>query len=132
MATDPPHRLKFQRLPDRYAVCRFRPSAEVPPWVGGKFVFIARSDAELSIVTSEAGVPDDVVAERGMIGFRIAGPLHFSEVGILQTVSEVLSNAIIPVFVISTFDTDYFFIREAYASTARAALVAAGHTFGNL
>ena len=38
---------------------------------------------------------------------EVSGPLDFSAVGILASLIEPMARAGIPVFVVSTFDTDY-------------------------
>ena len=56
------------------------------------------------------------------VSFKIDGVLDFSLVGILAQVVEPLKQASIPVFVISTFDTDYIFVRTHFAAQAISVL----------
>ena len=57
------------------------------------------------------------------------GPLDFS-VGIVAALSVPLADAGIGIFVVSTYDTDYLFVRDADLAGALAALRAAGHAIG--
>jgi hypothetical protein len=123
-------KLQFEPLPGRYSVCRLPAHAEIPAWVDGEgFVSITRTDDELSLVLREGRVPPGVRVQRDLFGFRIAGSLDFSEVGILRTVTAALAEAEIPVFTVSTFDTDYIFVPSSSMSEARRALMASGHSF---
>lgn len=100
-------------LKDRMAVCRLAPDAPVPDWARGEFVSVTRTADELSVVCAEAGVPRDVTAERGWRGLKVQGPLDFGLVGVLASLLAPLAEADIPVFVVSTYDTDYILVREA-------------------
>ncbi|MDX1548733.1 MAG: ACT domain-containing protein [Rhodothermales bacterium] len=114
--------------PGRYAVCRLAPSAPVPAWARGAFVAVTRTPAELSIVCPEAPVPDGIRAERGWRLMAVDGPLDFALTGILAAITRPLAQASIPVFALSTFDTDYLLVREADLGAAVEVLRAAGHT----
>ena len=50
--------------------------------------------------------------------------------GVIASLTEPLVEAGISVFVISTFDTDYFMVKESELETAIETLKAAGHHFG--
>lgn len=50
--------------------------------------------------------------EDGWKGFRIAGQMDFSLIGILAQITDILARHEIGVFVVSTFDTDYVFVKE--------------------
>ncbi|MBT2229806.1 ACT domain-containing protein [Nonomuraea sp. NEAU-A123] len=58
----------------------------------------------------------------------MAGPLDFSLTGILASIAGPLAAANIPIFVVSTYDTDYVLVRSERADAAFATLAAAGHT----
>lgn len=113
--------------PGRYAVCRLAPTAAVPDWAQGAFVAVTRTPAELSVVCPEAPVPQGIQAERGWRLMAVDGPLDFALTGILAALTRPLAQASIPVFALSTFDTDYLLVREAHLGAALDALRAAGH-----
>lgn len=120
--------LTLRKLNGTFAVCRFSPDAELPSWVTGTPWFsITRTDAELSIVCSQQAVPDDVRCERDFIGFGVVGPLAFDMVGVLASLTHALAVRRVPVFVVSTHDTDYLFVRRNEEDVARTALTAAGY-----
>jgi hypothetical protein len=116
-------------LPGIFAVCQLEPDAAVPAWAtAGPFFSITRTTDELSIVCDQAVVPEVVRCERDWRCFKLAGPIPFSTVGVLASLVGPLADAGISVFGISTFDTDYVFIKEAEFQTAVAALRGAGHS----
>ena len=114
-------------LPDHLAVCRFDPQMTLPPAVWeGSFLSITRTAAELSLVLPEAQVQPGWQAEGGWRALQVIGPLEFSLTGILSQLSAPLAEAGIPIFAISTYDTDYLLVREGDVEQAQAALAAAG------
>lgn len=129
-----PEPLKLEWLPGRYAVCRFDADDAIPEWakprrrrpsvrdVGAPLVSITRTDRELSIMIDESVVPAEVKAERGFVALRVSGTLEISLVGVLSKLTGALARANIPLFAVSTFDTDYLLIDEQYAAAAVEAL----------
>ncbi len=115
-------------LSDELAVARLEPTLSVPDWaMGGALSSITRTEAELSVVCLAEQVPEGVVAERGWQCFEVAGPLDFSLVGILASLTGTLAEAGISIFAISTYDTDYVLVRTERLGDAIAALCRAGH-----
>jgi hypothetical protein len=113
-------------LPGRYAVCRLAPEADLPDWAGPAksmgLLSITRSSDELSIVIAEEHVPDRVRAERGFRALKVIGPLPFDLVGLLARLASALADAGIPIFVISTFETDFILVPQARLDDATDAL----------
>lgn len=119
--------MKLLLIPHTFAICRLAGDAPIPPWATGTFVSVTRTTDELSIVCPQGRVPDDVKAERGWRCLRVAGTLGFTEVGVLSALAGPLAGAGIPIFVVSTFDTDYLMIKNEDLSKAATALREAGH-----
>jgi hypothetical protein len=121
-------KLRLTLLPDRLAVCRLEPSEPVPSWAHtGAFSSVTRTSAELSIVCAEDAVPPAVRREGGWRAFVLAGPLDFALIGVVASLAEPLARAGVPIFVLSTFDTDYLLVQRGRLGDAIAALKAAGH-----
>jgi hypothetical protein len=115
-------------LPGSYAICRLEPHAAIPPWATrGEFSSLTRTATELSIVCASDAVPDAVHGQRGYRGLAVRGPLDFSLVGIVASLGVALAAASISIFVVSTHDTDYLFVRDADLGRAVATLRDAGH-----
>ena len=119
--------LTLELLTDTFAVCRLDFDAPIPDWTHGDFVSITRTPDELSIVCRQEEVPDDVQAERGWRYLRVVGKLEFSLLGVIATLTKVLADAGISVFVVSTFDTDFLLVRDVDLDTAEVALAEAGN-----
>jgi hypothetical protein len=121
--------VKLNTLDELYAIVRLEPDAELPDWVrGGHFWSATRSESELSIVCCEEDVPTDASAERGWCALELAGPLDFSLTGVVAALVTPLAEAEVPIFVISTFETDYLFVRERDLERSVDALAEAGHS----
>ena len=93
------------------AVCGLAADAAVPDWATrGPFHAIVRSPGELTVVCDAGIVPADVRSQKGWRCFRLAGPIAFTETGVLSSIAVPLAAAGIGIFVISTFDTDYVLV----------------------
>lgn len=107
------HELKFRWLPGPYAIVRLAADAPVPAWaVKGEFTSVSRSADELSIVCPAGNLPADVHSAQRWVCFKLEGPFPFSQTGVLLSFLEPLSNNGVPIFAISTYDTDYVLIPE--------------------
>jgi len=123
--------LTLELLTATFAVCRLDFDAPIPDWAHCDFVSITRTRDEMSIVCRQEEVPDDVQAERGWRCLRVVGKLEFSLVGVIASLTKVLADAEISVFVVSTFDTDYLLVRQIDVNRTVEALKDAGHTVRN-
>ena len=111
-----------------YAVCKFGSTALLPAWVdGGNFWSVSRTPEELSIVCEQRLIPAGVQAESGFSCLKVVGPLEFSTVGVLATLTAALAASGISVFAVSTFDTDYLLVRQTSLPDAIDALRESGH-----
>jgi hypothetical protein len=121
--------LDLRLLSERYAVCRLPAQAALPGWAAtGAFRSVTWTPDELSLVCEESTVPSDVTAERGWRALMVEGPLDFGLTGILLQLAEPLALAEISIFAVSTFDTDYVLVKEAFLEAAVRVLADVGHT----
>jgi uncharacterized protein len=72
-------------------------------------------------------VPSDASTERGWCALELAGPLDFSLTGVVSALVVPLADAEVPIFVLSTFETDYLLVREHDLPRSVEALTGAGH-----
>ncbi len=116
--------LTLEHLPGRYAVCRLEPTESIPGWaIDGTGVYsITRTRHELSIIATEAVVPDDVQSEKGYAAYEVQGPLDFAIIGLLAKLTTALAEVKVPVLAISTYDTDILLIKADQRHTAERAL----------
>jgi hypothetical protein len=123
--------LKYRVLLERLAVCRAAADTPIPTWgLEGEFFCVMRTRDELSIVCPENRIAQDrdgVVVESGWTALKLEGPFPFAMTGVLASFIQPLAEAGIPIFAISTFDTDYVLIKEENRKSALTALGAAGH-----
>ena len=122
-------RLNLRLLEGRYSVCRLGAAEKAPAWAANAkgFSSATRTADELSVVCADAAVPTGTKCETGWRIFKIEGPLDFSLIGILVSVTKPLADAKVSIFSISTYDTDYVFVKEAELEKAIGAITAAGH-----
>lgn len=121
-------KLKFRWLSGAYAIVRLAPDASVPEWATkGEFTSITRTGHELSIVCATENLPSDISSQHRWISLKLEGPFSFSQTGVLLSFIEPLSSRGIPIFAISTYNTDYVLIQEEFAGMALDSLQRAGH-----
>jgi uncharacterized protein len=116
--------------PTLLAVCRLPPEDAVPSWADRMLpplVSITRTADELSIVLPQAAVPPDVQAEADWLALSVRGPLPFHLTGILTSLATPLADAGVPIFALSTHDTDWLLVGHDRVGDACAALEDAGH-----
>jgi hypothetical protein len=133
-ACNPPcHHLRFRQLSGSYAIVRLAPDAVIPDWATkGEFTSITRTADELSIVCPAANLPREVNSPERWICLKLEGPFPFSVTGVLLSFIEPLSNKGIPIFAISTYDTDYVLVQEEFVGAALQALDEAGHELASV
>jgi len=122
------HQLKFRCLPGTYSIVRIASDSPIPNWATkGEFHSITRTTDELSLVCPTENIPPDVHSPHRWICLKLEGPFPFSMTGVLLSFIEPLSRNGIPIFAVSTYDTDYVLIQEEWAGAAMNALERAGH-----
>jgi hypothetical protein len=117
----------FRVHDERLAIARLDQAAPVPDWARGRFVHVARTPDELSIVCAQEHVPAGVRHERDKVALGIEGVVPMTVVGLLAKLCAALAAAHVPVFVISTYDTDWLLVDAERLETARSALEQAGY-----
>ncbi len=111
----------------RLAVCRFPADAPLPAWAfheSATFWSLTRTPDELSLVCPADDLPPSVTehVERGWRAFVLVGPVPFTTTGVIHALTGPLAAAGVPVFVLSTFDTDWLLVRETWFERAREVL----------
>ncbi len=114
-------------LPGLYSVHRLAADAPPPAGLAGEtFYALLRSADELSVCCrSEVAVPSER-REDGWACLQVEGPLEFTLTGIVANLTAPLAEAEIPVFVISSFDTDYLLLKHDVLARAREVLARHG------
>lgn len=95
--------------------------------------FLSSTDEELSLVCESLNrelIKDSVQkSELNWRSIKVEGPLDFSMTGVIAGLSNELAEADIPIFVVSTFDTDYLLVKERNLAEALVALKKAAYVF---
>ncbi|MDE5756673.1 MAG: ACT domain-containing protein [Clostridia bacterium] len=116
----------LELLQDKFCVCKIDSVKQAN--IQSDFFFLAKTDGEVSLVCKEADAPkDSAIVEKGWRAMRVVGALDFSLVGILADISSVLAKAGVPIFAVSTYDTDYILIKQEYLEKALSALKDGGY-----
>ena len=115
--------------PTPLAIVRRAATDEIPSWAfaGPGPAAVVRRDGELSIVCAQARVPAGEVRAEGWRALEVAGPLALQLTGVLSAIAGPLAAAGIPLFAVSTSDTDLVLVRQDDLRAAATALVEAGH-----
>ncbi|HOP63977.1 MAG TPA: ACT domain-containing protein [Spirochaetota bacterium] len=112
-------RLPITILPGDYTILRLPSGSEIPEWVDrSRFYSITDTKSEYSVICSGEGLPEEYPHECSMKIFKIEKKMEFSETGIISSITAPLAEKGVPVFTLSTFDTDYFLIKMEHALRA--------------
>jgi len=116
--------LTMKLLKEKYGVCRLNKNDLIPEWAQNcDFFSITKTCDELSIVCSQDDIPNDIQFEKDWKILKIEGPLDFSLIGILASISTILAQKGISIFAISTYDTDYILVKNKDIRNAIDSLV---------
>jgi hypothetical protein len=110
------------------AVVRLGPGADVPDWASAGTLFsVTATASETSLVCARSGVPRKATQEGPFTAFSVRGPLELTLTGVLAGLLAPLAEEEVPVFTISTFDTDWLLVPIDSAEQAAEAWRRAGH-----
>jgi len=113
-------------LPHAFTVCQVAEYSKVR--LDAPYCFLGKTAEENSLVCLTEDVPPNTICrEDGWCGFSIDGVLDFSLIGILSKIASVLAEARVGIFAVSTYNTDYIFLKSAQAQAAKQALRTAGY-----
>ena len=117
--------LRMTAIGQEFSVCKVKDYSQIN--LGQPFVFTGSTDEEKSLVCPTTLVPQNTVErDDGWKALRINGILDFSLIGILARISNILAKNGIGIFAVSTFNTDYFFVKKRDFEKAIKALEDAG------
>ncbi len=119
------HSMKLIRLDEDFTVCKISDTKNAD--LDKRFCFLGKTDEEISLVCITSEAPEDTIErEDGWRAFKLEGVLDFSLKGILSGISSVLAENKIGVFAVSTFNTDYIFVKKEDFERALSALASSG------
>ena len=119
--------MELKKLPYSFTICKLTDASDIN--FKSEFCFFSRTDQEISLVCKTVDTPQNIInREDGWRGFRIEAILDFSLIGILSKISTILAENKIGIFVVSTYNTDYVFVKDNSYEKAMNILSDAGYT----
>ena len=117
-------------LSETFTIHKLSPDASIREGIlKSNYYSVSKTEKELSVVCSEVIEVQSLQNSKGWKCIKVKGPLDFNLTGILAGISDILAQANISIFAISTFDTDYILVRSEELSSARTKLWQAGYNF---
>lgn len=119
-------KLELKKIEYNLTVCKIRNISDID--MTSAFYFIGKTDEEISLVCKTEDTPAKTIERNdGWKGFRIQGILDFSLIGILSKLSGILAEHKIGIFAVSTYNTDYIFVKEENFERALKVLALEGY-----
>ena len=110
-----------KKIHQEFSVCQVEDYSFVN--LDSEYSFIGKTDEEKSLVCLTSEVPPNVIRrDDGWKALRIQGVLEFSLIGILSKIAAILADHNIPIFAVSTYNTDYLLVKKENYEKAIQAL----------
>jgi len=120
--------LQLSLLKDKYGICTLPNNAPIPDWaLTQSLASITRTEKELTIVCRREILPSQYQSDLNWRCFKIDGSFDLNQIGVISSISSPLADAGISIYVISTYDTDYFLIQEQDLEKTISVLSSSGH-----
>lgn len=118
--------MEIKKIHQEFSVCQVEDYSFVN--LDSEYSFIGKTDEEKSLVCLTSEIPPNVIRrDDGWKALRIQGVLEFSLIGILSKIAAILTDHNIPIFAVSTYNTDYLLVKKENYEKAIQALEAAGY-----
>ncbi|MGE5393146.1 MAG: ACT domain-containing protein [Candidatus Saccharibacteria bacterium] len=115
-----PLMIELVPLTDTFHIYKMEEGQEIPPqMLSAGFFSVTSTPEEVSVITNCPKNFPMFKSEKGWKGFKVEGILDLSLVGILFDIIQPLKDNMISVFVTSTFNTDYIFVKEDHFEKAQ-------------
>ena len=122
--------LTLKILKNFYAICRFDTDSPLPEWLSkSDFYSLTRTRDELSVVCNQAVIDPDnqFLMDKDWRCIKINNLLDLSLIGIIADIADTLKEKKIPIFTISTYDTDYILVKNKQLDLAFKSLKSKGY-----
>jgi hypothetical protein len=124
-------RMTVDVQPDAYSIVRYHRDSPLPTELFERdeagLVSLTRTAGEVSVVCRTALTPAGDEREDGWRLLTVRGPLEFELTGIMASLAGSLAAAGVPLFALSTYDTDHILVKDSDVDRAITALREAGH-----
>jgi hypothetical protein len=121
--------MNFEVLESNYTIYRFGNESVLPDWIySSDFYSITKTKDEISVVAAQNDlIFIDIECNKDWRIIKIEGPLDFSLVGIIADISAIFKSVKISIFTLSTYNTDYFLIKQKDLDTGIQSLIENDH-----
>lgn len=116
-------KFKVQVLKETFAVCQLTEDDILPMPPTNQFWSYTCTRDEISLVCDQEVAPSAFRIEKGWKGIQLLGKLDFDQIGVIASFCKILADAAIPIYVISTYNTDYIFVKDTCIQSALEVLV---------
>ncbi|KDR85701.1 hypothetical protein GALMADRAFT_234729 [Galerina marginata CBS 339.88] len=128
-------------LPEPFFVVKLQPGQEIAPCVlqdltrggekgGGGFFSVTRTSEEVSVVgEAYRWMPKSYEEQSTWVCVKIRGPMEHSLTGVMASLTAPLKAAKVPVFALSTWNTDYVLVPKEMLADAVTTLERDGWVF---
>ena len=118
--------MELQKIKGDFTVCKVDHIGQID--FTREFVFLSKTDDEISLVCESNYTPSNVIeSEDDWRALRISGTLDFEMIGVIAKIANILAENDISIFVISTYNTDYIFIKSMNFNKAIQLLICNGY-----
>jgi len=102
--------MELQKIKGNFSICKVASMEQID--FSRELVFVAKTPDEISLVCESDCVPQETIKiENGWSVLKISGNLDFGLVGVVAKISNILADAGISIFVVSTYNTDYILMK---------------------
>ncbi|CAM3668683.1 ACT domain-containing protein [Kibdelosporangium persicum] len=122
------NRLTIDVRPGDYALAKLPPGSPLPSLsTSDGLVSVTSTPDEVSVVSLTDIAPAGAKVDQGWRLLTVRGPLEFTLTGIMASLAGSLAAAGVPLYAMSTFDTDHILVKATDLDRAVVALREAGH-----
>ena len=118
--------MELQKLEGDFCICKLSSIEQID--FTKELLFVAKTTNEISLVCESADIPAQAIEiEGGWKALRILGILDFGLIGVIAKISNILADAGVGIFVISTYNTDYILLKTENFDKGLNALMSNGY-----
>lgn len=116
--------LKMEEEP--MAFCRLPGETEIPKWAGGNVVCAVKTEQGISLLCNASVVPAATQCDRPWILLKLQSVIEYTGGNILAEILHELAKEDIQTLVFSSYETDYFLVKQSDMEQAKKLLKEAG------
>jgi hypothetical protein len=118
--------LQLRIMNEHFTICQISDANLIP--FHDEYVFVAKTDEELSLVCRTKVAPVDTINRvDGFRALRVVGILPLDQIGIISRIAGILTGCGVSIFVVSTYNTDYILMQETSIADAQHELQDRGY-----